>query len=132
MADGVVALTPNQWRSVTVEPVSWNVISDCRPGRRPDRRVDRQPDCRPDGRKSLVVPDSAVIALDAKPLVFVEEAPGRFRRRQVEPGRGLGGRMVIERGLEEGERVVTHGAILLSALTHESVQHRLENPSWKN
>jgi hypothetical protein len=98
-ADDAVTLSPKQLRSVTVEPVSREVITN--------------------GRKALIVPDSAVIVLDAKPLVFVEEAPGRFRGRLVEPGIDLDGRRAIERGLQEGERVVTHGAILLSAVPHK-------------
>jgi cobalt-zinc-cadmium efflux system membrane fusion protein len=63
-----------------------------------------------------VVPASAVIAQNDQSLVYVEEAKGRFRRRQVKTGRDLQGMTVVEDGLKPGERVVTHGVLLLNGI----------------
>jgi len=63
-----------------------------------------------------VVPTSAIITQGAEALVFVEEAPGRFRRRPVKAGRDTQGSTVIEEGLKAGERVATRGVLLLNGL----------------
>jgi len=49
-------------------------------------------------------------------LVFVEEEPGRFRRRQIQPGREMQGYIIAQSGVQSGERVVSRGVLLLSAL----------------
>jgi cobalt-zinc-cadmium efflux system membrane fusion protein len=65
-------------------------------------------------RPVAVVPASAVIAQNNTSLVFVEESRGRFHRREVKTGRDLQGFTVVEAGLKPGERVVTHGVLLLN------------------
>ena len=48
--------------------------------------------------------------------VFVETAPGEFRKRAVKVGMESSGRSVILEGLSEGEQVVSEGVLLLQAL----------------
>src|SRR5262249_20717356 len=63
-----------------------------------------------------VVPVGAVVAQGSETVVFVEEAAGRFRQRQVQRGREMQGALVVQSGVRPGERVVTHGVLLLNAL----------------
>ncbi|HWQ31472.1 MAG TPA: efflux RND transporter periplasmic adaptor subunit [Blastocatellia bacterium] len=73
-----------------------------------------------------VVPSSAILAQNNTFLVFVEEAHGRFRQRQVSTGRDLQGLTVIEAGLKPGERVATHGVLLLSGLAGRPPDNQTE------
>jgi hypothetical protein len=66
---------------------------------------------------ALSVPVSALVAVQGRDHVFIEEAPGRYRRRAVETGARIGERAVILSGLAEGERVVMQGTILLKGLS---------------
>jgi len=63
-----------------------------------------------------VVPTSAVLAHGTETVVFVEEAPGRFRQRQVQLGHAMQDGIVVQRGVQQGERVVTRGVLLLNTL----------------
>jgi len=63
-----------------------------------------------------VVPTGAVFTQGADSLVFVEEAPKRFRRRQIAVGREVQGFTVIESGLRPGDRVATRGVLLLDRI----------------
>ena len=67
------------------------------------------------GQKQIVVPDSALVSVGLHHFVFVEEAPGTLKRREVQLG-VVGERYAFVRdGLKPGERVVTRGAVLLNA-----------------
>ena len=57
-----------------------------------------------------------ILAQGTETVVFVEEAPGRFRQRPVQLGRAMQDAIVVQRGVHQGERVVTHGVLLLHAL----------------
>ncbi len=59
---------------------------------------------------------NAIVSQGDDSLVFVEESPGRFRRRQVRIGREVGGQVTIEEGLRPAERVAARGALLLNQL----------------
>ena len=63
-----------------------------------------------------VVPTSAVLAHGTETVVFVEEAPGRFRQRQVQLGHAMQDGIVVQGGVQQGERVVTRGVLLLNTL----------------
>lgn len=63
----------------------------------------------------LAVPRKAVQTLEGKPLVFVAETDGTFRKRTVELGLSGGGQVEIRSGLAPGERVATDGAFLLKS-----------------
>jgi membrane fusion protein, heavy metal efflux system len=63
----------------------------------------------------LTVPQAAVQEADGEHVVFIEEAPGAYRRRIVHTGTTLGDQVVIEDGLKPGDRIVTRGAYQLLA-----------------
>jgi len=64
-------------------------------------------------RKVPVVPSTAVLTLGSESFVLVEDSPGKFRRRQVKPGRAIEGYTTIEDGLSSGDRVVSAGVLML-------------------
>jgi membrane fusion protein, heavy metal efflux system len=68
-----------------------------------------------DGHKQIAVPNTALVSLGLHHFLFVEEAPGSLKRREVQLG-VVGERTAFVRsGLQAGERVVTRGAVLLNA-----------------
>jgi cobalt-zinc-cadmium efflux system membrane fusion protein len=68
-----------------------------------------------DPRPVVVVPSAAVQDIDGKPVVFVEDGKGRYRRRDITAGPDRGGAIEVRSGLREGERVVVAGAFLLKS-----------------
>ena len=52
------------------------------------------------------VPVSAVLSQGQETVIFVEEEPGHFRRRQIQSGREMKGYIVAHSGVRSGERVV--------------------------
>jgi len=64
--------------------------------------------------KAILLPEDAVVLVDGKPTVFVEDADG-FEPRQVEPGEKLRGRVVIKNGIKSGDLVVVAGTYALKA-----------------
>jgi cobalt-zinc-cadmium efflux system membrane fusion protein len=74
-----------------------------------------------DPMRAVAIPPSAVLRLAEQTVVFVdrgsEEENERFERVPVTVQEGeAGGWLPVERGLEPGTRIVTSGAILLSAM----------------
>jgi len=61
------------------------------------------------------VPDSAVVRIGDKALVFLEQGSGRFISSPVELGRRQDGGFSIAKGLKTGDRVVTQGSVYLKA-----------------
>lgn len=61
----------------------------------------------------MQLPAEAVVSDGSTSVVFVETAPGAFRRRPVTLGRQTKEKVEIAAGLEPGERVVVRGALLL-------------------
>jgi cobalt-zinc-cadmium efflux system membrane fusion protein len=66
-------------------------------------------------REAVVLPAEAVQMIAGTPTVFVAEANGRFRARQVESGSTVDGLVEIRRGVSSGERVVTAGSFVLKS-----------------
>jgi cobalt-zinc-cadmium efflux system membrane fusion protein len=67
-----------------------------------------------DEAPAVLVPAEAVVDLKGIPTVFVAaKEPGAFEPRPVRPGMTAGASIVVEAGLEPGERVATAGALLL-------------------
>jgi cobalt-zinc-cadmium efflux system membrane fusion protein len=64
------------------------------------------------------VPASAVFTQGADNFVFIEESPRHFRKRQVRAGRRVDGDILVESGLNAGDRVATHGVLLLNGMTN--------------
>ncbi len=60
-----------------------------------------------------VVPTDATVFIQGRHYVFVELAPGQFKRKAVQALESGVGQMTIENGLAGGERVVTRGALML-------------------
>jgi membrane fusion protein, heavy metal efflux system len=59
------------------------------------------------------LPMAAVVQAYGRSLVFVEQAPGQFERREVVLGARWGDMVPVLSGLSAGERVVVDGAMLL-------------------
>jgi cobalt-zinc-cadmium efflux system membrane fusion protein len=67
------------------------------------------------GKEQASVPNSALVSIGLHHYLFVEEAPGTLKRRDVELGVVAEQRAFIRAGLKPGERIVTRGALLLNA-----------------
>lgn len=65
--------------------------------------------------RAVVVPRDAVMHSGTHAMVFVEEAPGTYRVREVTVGVDAGGRTQILSGLIAGERVVNRANFLLDS-----------------
>ncbi len=71
---------------------------------------------------ALTVPDAAVLRdTENQPFVYVQSGPNQFARRLVKVGDSQGGRMLVQDGLKEGERVVGDGSLFLQF--KNSLQH---------
>ncbi|GAV20407.1 membrane fusion protein, cobalt-zinc-cadmium efflux system [Mariprofundus micogutta] len=65
--------------------------------------------------ESLLLPENAIQRQGSELIVFVEEEPGHFERREVRVGKpGMGFVPVLE-GVKEGESVVVKGAFVLAS-----------------
>lgn len=64
-------------------------------------------------RPAPCVPPSAVVQIQGKSVVFVENGPGQYQRREVTLGERMGELVPVLEGLRAGERVVVDGALLL-------------------
>ncbi|MFT3783196.1 MAG: efflux RND transporter periplasmic adaptor subunit [Nibricoccus sp.] len=64
---------------------------------------------------SLLVPRSAVLYTQAKPLVYVDKSGGAYEPRTIEIAAAGDEAYAIRSGLRAGERVVTQGALLLDS-----------------
>jgi multidrug efflux pump subunit AcrA (membrane-fusion protein) len=65
----------------------------------------------------MTLPPSARETVEEKDYVFVETEPRVFERRQMTIASSTSSEVVILKGLENGERIVTSGAILLKGLS---------------
>lgn len=72
----------------------------------------------------LAIPESAVIPVGPRSVVFVELADGRLAPRDVQLGPRAQGYYAVAGGLREGERVVVSGNFLIAA------ESRLRSRSW--
>jgi len=62
---------------------------------------------------AVLVPRSAVLHTQSKPLVYVDKSGGAYEPRAIEISRAGDETYAVLNGLREGERVVTQGALLL-------------------
>lgn len=65
------------------------------------------------GEESLLLPEAAIQRQGSELIVFVEEEPGHFERREVRVGKASMGVVPIIEGLKAGESVVVKGAFVL-------------------
>ncbi len=67
------------------------------------------------GEEALLLPEQAIQRQGSELIVFVEEEPGHFERREVEVGKTGMGLVSILEGVAEGEPVVVKGAFILAS-----------------
>jgi len=67
------------------------------------------------GEKALLITEHAVQRQGSELIVFVEEEPGHFERREVETSKASMGMVTINKGIKLGERVVIKGAFVLAS-----------------
>lgn len=65
------------------------------------------------GAPALSVPRAAVLLRRDDHVVFVQDAEGLLERRVVDTGGQVGDRVLVLRGVQADERVITEGAVLL-------------------
>jgi Cu(I)/Ag(I) efflux system membrane fusion protein len=65
--------------------------------------------------EQLVVDADAILDTGVRQLVFVSSADGKFEPREVTLGDRSDGKAVVQKGLAEGERVVTSGNFLIDS-----------------
>jgi len=68
-----------------------------------------------DPSRVLVVPRNAVLMAGQNSVLYVEVEPGRFEIRPVVLGPSIGDRIVIVRGVDEGEQVAVSGNFLIDS-----------------
>ena len=66
----------------------------------------------------MQIPASAVFMVDNTSYLFVQTAPGHFKRQSVKVGTESDGEIPVLEGLTAGQSVVTEGALLLQALVN--------------
>ena len=67
------------------------------------------------GVEEVVVPAEAVIRTGRRALVYLLDAPGRYRPVEVELGTEADGRIGIRRGIDAGQQVVASGQFLIDS-----------------
>jgi len=67
------------------------------------------------GEKSLLISDQAIQRQGSELIVFVEEEPGHFERREVKVSKSNMGLVSILEGVKTGELVVVKGAFVLAS-----------------
>jgi len=65
----------------------------------------------------FVLPSSAIVTVEGADYAFVQTSDSSFARRRVTLGSSGAEEVIVLKGLEDGERVVTAGAILLKGLS---------------
>jgi cobalt-zinc-cadmium efflux system membrane fusion protein len=64
--------------------------------------------------QALLLPAAAILRdADNLPFVYVQRQPGEFARRLIGLGDQVGDRFVITKGLDDGEQVLTDGALFV-------------------
>ncbi|MBL4760113.1 MAG: efflux RND transporter periplasmic adaptor subunit [Mariprofundaceae bacterium] len=67
------------------------------------------------GGKGLLITEQAIQRQGSELIVFVEEEPGHFERREVEINKSNMGLVTILKGVKEGEMVVVQGSFVLAS-----------------
>jgi len=67
------------------------------------------------GAKGLLMTEKAIQRQGSELIVFVEEEPGHFERREVEINKSNMGLVTILKGVKEGEMVVVQGSFVLAS-----------------
>lgn len=67
--------------------------------------------------KVIALPSSVAVTVDGRDYAFVQTADTAFERRTVAIAKTDGSRVIISKGVSEGEKVVIEGAMLLKGLS---------------
>jgi len=67
------------------------------------------------GGEALLIPAQAIQRQGSELIVFVEEEPGHFERREVKVGKASMGMVQLFEGVKQGEPVVIKGAFVLAS-----------------
>jgi len=67
------------------------------------------------GATALLISEQAIQRQGSELIVFVEEEPGHFERREVEISKASMGMVSILKGVKPGERIVIKGAFVLAS-----------------
>jgi len=80
-------------------------------------------------QRGVVLPASAVLDEDGRPIVYVQPEGERFEKREIAVGGREGDRVLVRAGLEAGERVVTGAAyqVRLASLSSSAPAHGHEH-----
>jgi cobalt-zinc-cadmium efflux system membrane fusion protein len=78
-------------------------------------------------QKLLGLPEEAVVIDGSAHYVFVQSAPGKFKKSNIKPGRTLGKTVEILEGLKAGDLVVTKGAFTLKSELKKETLHADEH-----
>ena len=65
--------------------------------------------------EAVTVPAEAVVRTGRRAIVYLQDAPGRYRPVEVELGPELGERIVVRKGIEAGQQVVASGQFLIDS-----------------
>ncbi len=65
----------------------------------------------------IVVPSSAIVSVEGNDYVFVEASPHVFQRRQISARYPNADSLVVLKGVDEGDKIVVSGAMLLKGLS---------------
>lgn len=60
--------------------------------------------------RNIAVPNSSIMEMNGKPVVFIKDAAEKYSINYISAGENNGDYTVIEKGVEEDERVVTNGS----------------------
>ncbi len=96
-------------RTLPVRLVFPNPDLQLRPGMYVNIRI------KPPLARQLVVPASAVFRSGTKNLVFVYSGEGNIEPREVEIGSQVGDEIPVQKGLKQGEQIVTSGNFLIDS-----------------
>jgi RND family efflux transporter MFP subunit len=66
-------------------------------------------------RSAVYVPEAAVQSVEGKPVVFVQDKPGKYEVRKIETGPASAGLIPVYRGLTAGEKVAATGSFILKS-----------------
>jgi Cu(I)/Ag(I) efflux system membrane fusion protein len=80
-----------------------------RPGMFVDLEFDEEP------TDDISVRADAILDSGTRRIVYVESSPGVYEPRTVETGESFGDRVLVRRGLAEGDRVVTSGTFMIDS-----------------
>jgi Cu(I)/Ag(I) efflux system membrane fusion protein len=80
------------------------------------------------GLPHLVIPASAPLITGKRAVVYLETEPGLYAGREIVLGPRAGEFYIVEEGLEEGQRVVTHGNFKIDSAIQILAKPSMMNP----